>query len=232
MDNFDRSSLTDKVYALLKQRIIAQSLVPGQKVDIDRLAADLGISRTPVKDALNRLAADGLVNVLARRGTFIARFDLNDLLDLLDVRLALEAFAARQGAERATAEQLREMEAVLQHLERDFREDRQVQADYDGFQALDRRLHLLVIASAANPKLSDFCDNLHTDIQMARAYYTRGDLETARVHAEHRAIYEAFVRKDGEAAAQAVESHLGRVRHSLCSGVVVPAQTQDYTSIP
>ncbi|MHB1416525.1 MAG: GntR family transcriptional regulator, partial [Chloroflexota bacterium] len=179
MEAFDRSSLTDKVYSLLKARILGQALLPGQKVDVDGLAADLGISRTPVKDALNRLAADGLVNVLARRGTFVARFELDDLLELLDVRLALESYAARLGAVRADGAQLQAMSELVHSLATDFTEDQTVHADFDEFQARDRRFHLLTVTVAANRRLAEFCQSLHLDIQMAWAYYTRRDMELA-----------------------------------------------------
>ncbi len=215
VESFDRSSLTDKVYVLLKKQILAQALGPGQKVDIDRLAADLGISRTPIKDALNRLASDGLVTVLSRRGTFVARFDLDDLLEMLDVRLALESYAAEVGAATVTETQLAEMRDHLLAFELAFPDDQHVYAEYDDFLRRDRRFHLLLVTTAGNRRLREFCEGLHTEIQMARAYYTRGDMETHRVHAEHRAILAGFERRDGAAAARAVREHLGRVKRSL-----------------
>lgn len=217
-ETFDRSSLTDRVYGLVKDRILSHALGAGQKVDIDHLAAELGISRTPVKDALNRLASEGLVNVLPRRGTFIASFDLQDLLELLDVRRALESHAVRAGATRASGAQVQEMRVLLDRFEKDLPGDSEVHAGYDEFVDLDRRFHLLLVATAANRKLLEFCESLHLDIQVARAYYRRRELEVERVHSEHRVILEAFESRDPEAAARAVQYHLERVQRSLVKG--------------
>lgn len=229
-DALDRSSLTDKVYLLLRNRILAQALLPGQKVDIDGLAADLGISRTPVKDALNRLASDGLVTVLARRGTFVTRFEIEDLLELLDVRMALEMHAVRTGASQATPAALQAMQALLQGLELDFPDDRQLATNADEFRARDRRFHLLAASTAQNRRLLESCEYLHLDIQMARAYYARTDLETEWVHAEHRGILDAFLRQDGDAAAQAVMKHLERVKASLRRCQLASATGELHTS--
>lgn len=217
VEGIDRSSLTDKVYALLKKRILSQILLPGQKVDLDRLASDLGISRSPIKDALNRLASDGLVTVVARRGTFVAQFDLHDLLEMLDVRMALETHAVRLGAEQANPDIVQEMRVCLNEFERDFPDNQRVLERYDEFQTRDRRFHLLLVATAANRKLLEFCESIHLDLQMARAYYMRNDMEIERVHAEHRTILEAFEGRHGEAAAEATICHLKRVMRSLQS---------------
>ncbi len=231
VETFDRRSLTDRVYTLVKDRILSQALEPGQKVDIDQLAAELGISRTPVKDAMNRLASEGLVTVLPRRGTFIASFDLHDLRELLDVRRALESHAARVGALQAGA-QVQEMRALLQSLERDLPGDREVHGNYDEFVDRDRRFHLLLVATASNRKLLEFCENLQLNIQVARAYYSRGNLEIEQVYREHRAILEAFERGDPDAAVRAVEQHLGRVQQSLAGGAATPDQARHLESVP
>ncbi len=230
-EGFDRSSLTDKVYTLLKGRILSQTLEPGQKVEVDQVATELGISRTPVKDALHRLTSDGLVVVLPRRGTFVARLDLTDLLELLDVRMALETYAVAAAVERVTPEQLREVRTLVESLEVDYPADPRIHGEYDEFLARDRRFHLLLVSLAGNRKLVEYCENLHVEIQVARAYYRSGNLETDRVHAEHRAVLEAFERRDAEGAVQAIEYHLGRVRHSLLKGLAVSGGHRQMLSI-
>jgi DNA-binding GntR family transcriptional regulator len=89
-----QSGLNDQVYEALKAAIVQHALPKGSRLDVNRLAKKWGVSRTPVNDAIQRLSVDGLVAVVPRRGTFVARMEVKDILDLMDVRLMFELRAA------------------------------------------------------------------------------------------------------------------------------------------
>src|SRR5262245_57139495 len=86
----ERTRLTQQVYELLRAKIMAHELLPGQRIDIPMLARLLGVSRTPVKEAVNRLAAEGAIEILPQHGTFIASVDWPALLELHDMRVMIE----------------------------------------------------------------------------------------------------------------------------------------------
>lgn len=215
LSGIDNSSLTDRVHRYLRQLVLARELKPGEKVDVDRLARNLGVSRTPVKDALNRLAAEGLVTIRSRRGTYITSFEPDDLQEMLEVRQALEAHAARMGAPNVDPSMLERLRATLRDFERDFQHDSDVHNRYEEFLHLDRAFHHAVAETAGVSRLVEMVDDLNRNLSLARVYLARADTELASVHAEHRAILTAFERRDGEAAAAAVAAHLNRVKRSL-----------------
>lgn len=102
-----------RAYEIIKGWIVNQDLGPGMKLQEDALAERLGVSRTPIREALSRLAHEGLVTMVPRRGTFVVDLTQEDIVDLYEVREAIEGMAARLAARRRTAEQLRQMQAAF-----------------------------------------------------------------------------------------------------------------------
>src|SRR5512144_357242 len=109
--------LSDRPYAALRDRLIALAIAPGAPIDEDGLTRDLGVGRTPVREAVRRLALEGLVVVYPRRGTFAASIDITSLSDITDVRCQLEPHAAARAAELADADDRREAAALVAELE-------------------------------------------------------------------------------------------------------------------
>ncbi len=109
----EHSDLTTKVYQWLKERIMHHAFLPGDKLDIQQLADDLGVSRTPVKDAINRLTSEGLVVLRSRRGTYVATLSLADLHDLFQVRTIIESWAVQHGVPEVMADGATEMQAIF-----------------------------------------------------------------------------------------------------------------------
>ncbi len=90
----DRTDLTERTYAVLKERILTRRMAPGERISVPEVAGALGVSRTPVTDALKRLAVEGLVDIQPRRGTFVTGLNAPDVGDLFDIRLMIECHAA------------------------------------------------------------------------------------------------------------------------------------------
>ena len=109
-----RVNLPTRVYELVKRRIVANELLSGTKLAEDGLAKELGVSRTPVREALNRLTQDGLVTVSPGRGAFVATFSFEDMVQLLEIREALEGMAARLASSRITKKTLNKLRKLLE----------------------------------------------------------------------------------------------------------------------
>ena len=110
--------LSEKAYHLIKEKIVRLELKPLSVIDEHALQEDLNLGRTPIREALHRLAAEGLVIIAPRRGMFVADISITDLQKVFQVRMVLEGFCARLAAQKATEEQIAQMDAVFEKLER------------------------------------------------------------------------------------------------------------------
>ncbi|MDQ6818021.1 MAG: GntR family transcriptional regulator, partial [Actinomycetota bacterium] len=126
--------------------IVTLRLSPGAPIDEDRLGRQMQMGRTPVREAIKRLALENLVAVFPRRGTFASEINVTDLAHISDVRIQLEGHAAHRAAERITDAQLRELTALLEELARSRGSD-----DRKELMALDARVHRLIYRCAGNP---------------------------------------------------------------------------------
>jgi DNA-binding GntR family transcriptional regulator len=194
----NEESLTDRAYAQLEELIVTLQLPPGMALSEQVLAMRLGIGRTPIREALQRLARDGLVNILPRRGVVVSEIDLRAQLRLLDVRRELERLMARSAAERATADE----RALFTDIACDMRAAAAISDDL-AFMRLDLQFNELVSATARNEFASRAMGLMHG--LSRRFWYNHyreaADLPlTARLHAE---VAEAIAAGDAAVAAAA-----------------------------
>src|SRR3984885_15128603 len=145
-----RELLADRAYADLRDRIVTLRIPPGAPIDEDVLGGELGIGRTPVREAIKRLALENLVTVFPRRGTFASEINITDLADISDVRTQLEGHAAYRAAQRATAAQQEELDGLLAELA-----GSEGSEDVDALMSLDARVHRFVHRCAGNPYLEE-----------------------------------------------------------------------------
>lgn len=209
--HIDHTALSEKVYAVLKEKILKRELKPGEKVLIDEIAHQLGVSRTPVKDAVNRLALEGLVEKVARRGTFVTQLTSRDVAELFDLRLLLELYAAEKLIEDGKVELFSaEMEKCVTNMEGAINGDEYL--DYEAFMSWDRDLHLSLIGLADNNHLLQIYQGLNIHIQIARAHYLRSVEGALQAQQEHEAIYEAFNNGNWEQVKKALSTHINNVK--------------------
>ena len=147
--------LSDKAYQLIRDKIITLELPPLSAIDEQALMEDLQLGRTPIREALQRLAAEDLVLLAPRRGIFVSEISLTDLPKIYELRLLLEGFCARLVAQRITPQQIAELETVLDEL------DGLPEDDIAGAMAVDQRFHLLFYRAADNEFLADVLERLH-----------------------------------------------------------------------
>ena len=194
----DQETLTDRAYRLLEELIVTLALPPETILSEQSLAARLGIGRTPIREALQRLARDGLVVILPRRGILVSQINLKTQMRLLEVRRELERLMAKGAAERATPEESASFATIAREMRRASDE-----SDDMTFMRLDRQFNELVSQTARNEFASRAMGLMHG---LSRRFWYQhyresGDLPlSARLHAE---VAEAIAKRDPEAAAKA-----------------------------
>lgn len=194
----DDETLTDRAYRLIEELIVTLALPPGTILSEQSLAQRLGIGRTPIREALQRLARDGLVVILPRRGILVSQINLKTQMRLLEVRRELERLMARGAAERATPEEIARFSAIA----RDMRIASE-KADDMTFMRLDRALNELVSQTARNEFAARAMGLMHG---LSRRFWYQhyreaGDLPlSARLHAD---LAEAIARRNADAAGKA-----------------------------
>jgi DNA-binding GntR family transcriptional regulator len=224
----DHTALGDKVYEILKRKILERELRPGDKVLVDDVAQQLGVSRTPVKDALNRLAVEGLIEKVARRGTFVTTVSLQEVDELFDLRLLLETYAAEKVLERGVVEPfLAKMEEYMVNIDRIADSG---SPDYYALMSWNRDLHLALITLADNNHLLQIYEGLNIHIQVARVQYLHSTESVRQTQREHRAIYEAFESGDLEQVKRAISTHINNVRAEIIEAAHMPTSAQATTS--
>ena len=108
MSRIETTLLTQQVYNILREKIIGRIYTPGDKLDIHKLAEDFGVSRSPVKDAINQLVHDGLIEIIPRKGTYVTQLNFTDFIEVLDARLMIELWAAKHAIQIITDEEIEE----------------------------------------------------------------------------------------------------------------------------
>src|SRR3954467_2970958 len=197
----EAASFADRAYYAIRDLIVTLELPPGAVVREPELTERLGIGRTPVREALRRLAQERLVEVFPRRGMFVTKVDVRDLVRLCEVRIALEPEAARLAAERATQADLAELRAVLAEL--DGRRKRDPRALID----LDERIHRAIYQASHNPYLAETLEAYYAHaLRIWMVALARTDIGAAV--GGHHAVLEAVVRGDGARAARLMREHV------------------------
>ncbi|QDL37891.1 GntR family transcriptional regulator [Rhodoferax sediminis] len=197
-------ALYEEVAELLRQRIFSRELEPGSWIDELKLAEQYGISRTPLREALKVLAAEGLVTMKVRRGAYVTEVSERDLADVYHLLGLLEADAAGVVAAQATDAQLRELQALHQELEAAAvpgNEDRQQ------FFAVNERFHMQLLAVANNRWRDQMVADLRKVMKLNRH---NSLLKSGRIEEslrEHRAIMAALAARDSTAAVQRMHEH-------------------------
>jgi len=193
--------LSEKAY-YLKEKIVTLELAPSSVIDAPALMEETGLGRTPIREALQRLAAEGLVNIVPRRGMFVADISITDLQKIFEVRMILVGFCARLAAQRITKDQIAQMEAVLRDLE-------QVQdGDSKALIAIDRHFQQLLYEAAGNEFLAEALNRLYDlDLRLWHLFLDRlGDVQDSVE--QHWGVIEALKAGDGAQAEALIQQHI------------------------
>ncbi len=203
-------SLRDLAYQRIKHLIVTGVFKPGEYINEATLSLQLGIGRTPVHQAMDRLAIDSFVEVIPRKGIVIKPLSLDEILQTLDVRILNEAAAAERAANRAAPEAIDALRELL-----DLFAQAAKRLDFERMMYLDREFHLVIAHASDNPVLAEILRSLHD--RSLRFWLTSVRIPSIQdtILKEHALIVKAISARDKAAAGQAMRRHIEAVRDNL-----------------
>ena len=206
-----KRTLVDEAYDAIKQRIRDNRMTPGSNVPEQELAESLGVSRTPVREALIRLESEGLVQVVPRHGVRVLPIKTEDMQEIYDILTAVEPFAARRLAESGpTPEVLSRLEHAVEEMEAALEKQ-----DLSRWANADEQFHRELLNGLGNRRLSEFIDRLNDQVHRARMVTLRLREVPRESTLEKRAIFEALRQADGKEVEKLFRKHRERVVSEL-----------------
>ncbi len=211
-NNFDLShaSLSDKVFEVLEQQILNGTYSVGDQLVEQKISQELGVSRTPVREALRQLELDNLVTTISNKGTFVVGISTDDIKDIYTIRIAIEGISAMWAAERISPEQIKELETLVE-----LQEFYSSKNDILQIVQLDTKFHEIIYDVSGSRTLKNTLKSFHTHVKRARE---SSFLSAGRTHSaveEHREIFEAISAHDGEKAKELMERHIKNARDNI-----------------
>lgn len=203
------ASLAQNVYESLKERIVGFELTPGTLLTENGVATEFGVSRTPVREALQLLGTEGLVEITPSRGARVVEYSLEEVLEAYTVRELLEPHACGLAAERITPEQL----SQLGELSKEFPGDVRTHQQATRFEGANRMFHIAILETARSPMLTDIVKRMMWTTQQTAFYVSTKRYNTS--NSEHKLIVEYLRSGEPEGAARAMRRHLARAKQRL-----------------
>lgn len=220
IDNEDYLPLRDVVFGTLRRAILTGELKPGERLMEIHLADKLGVSRTPIREAIRKLELEGLVTMVPRRGAEVAQITEKSLKDVLEVRRALDALCAELACDRITDE---EKEALKRAC--DAFEEATKTGDTKMIAQADVALHDIIIQATDNARLIQLIHNLSEQMYRYRFEYIKETSEHARLIDEHRIIYQSIINRDKETAAQMARLHIDNQETAIMNQIRLENET-------
>lgn len=201
MDEF--LPLRDVVFNTLRQAILTGELKPGERLMEIHLANRLGVSRTPIREAIHKLELEGLVTMIPRRGAEVAQITEKSMNDVLEVRRALDALCAELACDRITPGELEQLKKACEEFENAVHTK-----DVKKIAQADVALHDIIVQATGNQRLIQLVLNLSEQMYRYRFEYIKDTSQHQNLIDEHRIIYQSIVNKEKETAAQAARTHI------------------------
>ena len=202
MDEF--LPLRDVVFNTLRQAILRGELKPGERLMEIQLANKLGVSRTPIREAIRKLELEGLVLMIPRKGAEVAEITEKNMLDVLEVRRALEELAVKLACERITEEEIQELKDAADAFQKILSEK-----DITKIAEADEAFHDVIFKSTGNDRLIQLLNSLREQMYRYRLEYLKREEYHPQLLEEHQQIIDRITRKDQSEAAELIDRHIG-----------------------
>lgn len=202
--------LRDVVFQTLRQAILKGELEPGERLMEIHLAQKLGVSRTPVREAIRKLELEGLVIMIPRKGAIVADITLSDLEDVLEVRLALEELAVRQACRNYSEEQMHRLKKASDDFKRIL-----YGTDVIAYAEADEEFHAVIYEMTGNRKLVQILNNLREQMYRYRMEYLKDKLSHAQLVLEHEKIVHALEERNEVKAVEVMVLHVERQKQYM-----------------
>ena len=197
--------LRDVVFKKLRQEILLGELAPGERLMEIHLAQRLGVSRTPIREAIRKLELEGLVTMIPRRGAEVAQISEKNLEDVLEVRTALERLAVRLACERITPEQTAVLREAADRFAAATKTDQLIE-----LAETDEAFHAAIYEATGNDRLVQMLNNIKDQMYRYRVEYLKDEKSHALLIDEHRTLCELLEKRDKDAAARMMQQHISR----------------------
>lgn len=208
MDEF--LPLRDVVFNTLRQAILTGELKPGERLMEIHLANRLGVSRTPIREAIRKLELEGLVIMIPRRGAEVAQITEKSMNDVLEVRRSMDALCIELACERISDAELEELKKACEQFEQAVKT-----GDIKVIAQADVALHDIIVKATGNMRLVQLINNLSEQMYRYRFEYIKDSSQHERLVEEHRLIYDSIVRKDKETASQIAKIHIDNQKQAI-----------------
>ncbi|MGB9885762.1 MAG: GntR family transcriptional regulator [Moorellales bacterium] len=202
--------LRELVFEALRDAIVNGTLAPGERLMEVQLAEELGVSRTPVREAIRRLELEGYVVTVPRKGAYVAGISAKDVAEVFEIRAALEGLAAELAAERITEEELEELERRLHRVAVCVEE-----GDLEALVEADTQFHEVLYRASRNRRLSQIIGHLREQIQRFRASSLATPGRRYETLEEHKKIVEALAKRNAALARRLAEQHIENAENRL-----------------
>lgn len=220
LDNYQ--PLREVVCETLRDAIRKGVLKPGERLMEIQLADELGVSRTPVREAIRKLELEGYVIMMPRRGTYVANLSIRDVNEVFEIRTSLDSLASGLAAERITDDELERMQRLLVHI------GEYIEAnDMEKIVAADTEFHDILYQASRNTRLVGIIVNLREQMTRFRTMSMAFPGRLQETLAEHRRIVEAIAQGDVKEAQQAAEYHMEKSEQTLLASMEAMKNKQD-----
>lgn len=204
--------LRDIVFDYMKNAIITGEFKPGERLMEVQLAEKLGVSRTPVREAIRKLELEGLVVMVPRKGAYVSDLDARDLLNVLEIRGSLEGLAASLAAERITDEEIKELNSIVDEFYKSIEIN-----DHEALVKSDKAFHDLIFAASRNEKLVQIMNNLQEHVHRFRVRYISEEKKSKKLYQEHKKILESLENRNADNARKWAEKHIHNFQRDFIS---------------
>ncbi|HEY9063118.1 MAG TPA: GntR family transcriptional regulator [Pseudobacteroides sp.] len=206
--------LRDVIFDSLREAIIAGELKPGERLMEVQLAEKMGVSRTPVREAIRKLELEGWVVMTARKGASVANLSVKDIMDVLEVRAALDGEAAFLSAVRIREDELKEIKNIEALFEKSVEK-----GNFQDIVKKDVEFHEVIYKSSRNDKLMQIVSNLREQVHRFRIIYTKDYSITQNLVKEHIEILEAIASRDAKKAQKAAYAHIENQKEAIVKSI-------------
>jgi DNA-binding GntR family transcriptional regulator len=208
LDNY--KPLRDLVFSAMREAILSGRLKPGERLMEVQLAEEMGVSRTPVREAIRKLELEGLVVMVPRKGAYVAGLTLKDVAEVFEIRSSLEGLAAALAAERITDEEVIILDKILDDIS-----TAGEKGDIKTVIKKDMEFHQVLFSASRNDRLAQMINNLKEQIDRFRTQSFSNPIRTKSVLSEHEHILNAIKQGDVENSERLAKEHIYEVEYNV-----------------
>jgi DNA-binding GntR family transcriptional regulator len=206
--------ISEVAYDILREKIVSKEIAQGERLDLNEIGRRLGVSRTPLKEALSRLEMEGLIRILPRSGTYVTTVNVEYIAESFDVRRILERYAVELMVANASDEDLAKLAMLVDEMGM-LAKQKEIELVYPRYLNLDHEFHRQLVALSGNQRLREAHERENLHAQMARIRYRSYERSLNVAQEEHERIIAALQARDPVMVTNLIDTHLQRAKCSL-----------------